>query len=71
MTLREKGLTLNLLRCARYGRERKGLTLYLLSKTRVVSNPFYSPIKSLLLETKCVLKHQDLQKFCFKLNKSE
>ena len=32
-------------------------------------NPFYYPIKSQLLGTKCVFKHQDLQMFDLKINK--
>ena len=47
------------------------LTLILLITTIVVFDLFYSSIKSLLLGTKCVFKHQDLQKFGFKLNKYE
>ena len=39
------------------------LTLNTLMATIVVFNPFYLPIKSLLLGTKCVFKHQDLQMF--------
>ena len=37
----------------------------------VVIIPFYLPIKSLLLKTKCVFKHQDLQIFSLILNKYE
>ena len=44
------------------------LTLMLLIMTIVV---FYLPIKSLILGTKCVFKHQDLQRICLKLNKYE
>ena len=40
-----------------------------LSPTIVVSNPFYLPIKSLLLVMKCVFQRQDLQMFGLKLNK--
>ena len=36
--------------------------------TLVIFNWFYSLIKSLLLETKCVFKNQDLQMFGLKLN---
>ena len=47
------------------------LTLMLLITTIVVFNLFYLPIKSLILGTKCVFKHQDLQRICLKLNKYE
>ena len=40
-----------------------------LSETIVVFNPFYQPFKSLLLGTKCVFEHQDLQMFGLILNK--
>ena len=43
------------------------LTPYpLLITTIVVFNLFYSSIKSLLLRTKCVFKHKDLQMIGFK-----
>ena len=40
----------------------RGLTLILLITIIVVLSLFYLPIKSLILGTKCVFKHQDLQK---------
>ena len=45
------------------------LTLSVLITTILVYNPFYYPSNLLLLETKCVLKHQELQKFGIKVNK--
>ena len=47
------------------------VTLILLIMTIVVFNLFYFLIKSLMLGTKCVLKHQDLQLIDLKLNKYE
>ena len=47
------------------------LTLILLIATIVVFNLFYLSIKSLILGTKCVLQHQDLQMFGLNLNKYE
>ena len=53
------------------GRSATHSALTPLSTTIVVINSFYQPIKSLLLGIKCVFKHQGLQKFGAKLNKSK
>ena len=45
------------------------LTLSPLITIIVVFNLFYWPIKSLLLGTQCVFKHQNLKIFDIKLNK--
>ena len=42
-------------------------TLEALNATIVVFNPFYQPIRSLSLRTKCVFEHKDLQMLDLKL----